>query len=211
MDTLSLLFGSVLRVKMMRIFLFNPGRPFDVEYIEGKTNAKAREIIKEASFFKKLGLIKSKKLFKVISIKKGKKKDKKVKEKKKKVSGWVLDRNFKYIDALTDFLVRTHSLEHRAIVCRLEKAGRMKAVIVSGIFMGDAESRLDLFIVGDNVRSGSIDRIVRGIESDMGKDIRYAVLSGPDFAYRVNMNDKLVRDVLDFPHIILVDKIGIAR
>jgi hypothetical protein len=65
--------------------------------------------------------------------------------------------------------------------------------------------------VGDNVKTGYIDRIVKGIESDMGKDIRYSVLSGADYAYRISMNDKLVRDVLDFPHTILVDKIGIAR
>ncbi|MEK7607808.1 MAG: hypothetical protein AAB484_02735 [Patescibacteria group bacterium] len=209
MDILSELFGSVMRVKMMRIFLFNQGNSFDIEYIEGKTDAKPSNIKKEIIFFKKLGLIKPKKLIKTITftLKKGKK----VINKKRKIKAWTLDSNFKYIEALTDFLVRTHSLEHKAIVRRLEKAGRMKAVIVSGIFMGDAESRLDLFIVGDNVKSGSIDRIVRSIESDMGKDIRYAVLSGPDFAYRVNMNDKLVRDVLDFPHTILVDKIGIAR
>ena len=56
MDTLSLLLGSVMRVKMMRLFLFNPGRPFDREYIENKTNAKMRDIEKELAFFKKLGL-----------------------------------------------------------------------------------------------------------------------------------------------------------
>jgi hypothetical protein len=207
MDTLSLLFGSVLRVKMMRLFLFNPGKFFDVEYVVGKTNAKAKDIEIEISFFNKLSLVKVKKVSKIVTIKKGKK----VIEAKKKVNTWTLDPAFKYTDALTEFLVRTHSLEHRAIVRRLEKAGRIKAVLVSGIFMRDADARLDLFVVGDNVKSNSIDRIVRGIESDMGKDIRYTVLSGADFSYRVSMNDKLVRDVLDYPHTILLDKIGIAR
>lgn len=207
MNTLSLLLGSVLRVKMMRLFLFNPGRPFDIEYMRSKTNVKVKHIEKEISFFKKLGLIKTKKVMKNVVFKKGKK----VIEKRKKVSMWVLDQSFKYTEALTEFLVNTHSLENKTIVRRLEKAGRIKAVIVAGVFMGDAESRIDLFVVGDNVKTGSIDRIVRGIESDIGKDIRYAVLSGPDFSYRVNMNDKLVRDVLDFPHTILVDKIGISR
>ncbi|MEK7163226.1 MAG: hypothetical protein AAB775_00745 [Patescibacteria group bacterium] len=207
MDTLSLLFGSILRVKIMRLFLFNPGKSFDAGYIQGKTNATEREIRKEIGFFRKIGLAKTKKLLKTTIVKRGKR----TVEKKKKVPAWTLDPSFKYIGALTDFLVRTHSLENKAIVRRLERAGRIKAVVVSGIFMGDAESRLDMFIVGDNVKSGFIDRVIRGLESDMGKDIRYAVLSGPDFAYRVNMNDKLVRDVLDFPHTVLLDKIGIAR
>jgi hypothetical protein len=207
MDTLSLLFGSVLRVKMMRLFLFNPGKTFDVGYIEGKTNAKIKDIESQINFFRKLRLVKVKKTAKIVEIKKGRK----TLQVKKKMNTWTLDPAFKYTDALTDFLVRTHSLEHRAIVRRLEKAGRIKAVLVSGIFMRDADARLDLFVVGDNVKSNSIDRIVRGIESDMGKDIRYTVLSGADFSYRVSMNDKLVRDVLDYPHTILLDKIGIAR
>ena len=62
MDILSELFGSVMRVKMMRIFLFNQGNSFDIEYIEGKTDAKPSNIKKEIIFFKKLGLIKPKKL-----------------------------------------------------------------------------------------------------------------------------------------------------
>jgi hypothetical protein len=192
---------------MMRLFLFNPGKQFDIKYIEGKTSSSAKEIEKEISFFKKLRLIKVKKVVKIIEVKKGRK----MFQKKQKVSLWMFDSHFKYKEALTDFMVRTHSLEQKAIVRRLEKAGRIKAVLVSGIFMGDAESRLDLFVVGDNVKTGYIDRIVKGIESDMGKDIRYSVLSGADYAYRISMNDKLVRDVLDFPHTILVDKIGIAR
>jgi hypothetical protein len=55
-----------------------------------------------------------------------------------------------------------------------------------------------------------LERIVRSLESEMGKDIRYAVLTAPDFSYRMGMNDKLVRDVLDFPHRVLLDKIGLS-
>ncbi|MBI5134492.1 MAG: hypothetical protein HZA81_03890 [Candidatus Taylorbacteria bacterium] len=207
MDTLSTLFGSTLRVKMMRLFLFNPDSAFDVEHIRAKTDAKPRDIEKEVAAFKKIGLVRQSKLIRLVSAKKGKK----VVEKKKKVKAFSLDSKFEFREELSDFLVRTHSLENRTIVKKLEKAGRIKAVLVSGIFMKDADARIDLFVVGDNVKASALERVVRGIESDMGKDIRYSVLSAPDFAYRKSMNDKLIRDVLDYPHTILVDKIGIAR
>lgn len=207
MDTLSELFGNALRVKMIRLFLFNPGSIFDTDYVIGKTFAKPRDIEREAAFLCKLGLAKTTKLLKAVAIKKGKK----TFEAKKKVKAWTLDSRFEFLEPLTDFLIKTHSLEHKAIVRRLEKAGRIKAVLVSGIFMRDNESRLDMFVVGDNIKTSSLDRIIKSIESDMGKDIRYAVLTAPDFSYRLSMNDKLVRDVLDFPHRILVDKIGISK
>ena len=123
---------------------------------------------------------------------------------------WTLSQKFSYMEALTDFLVRTHTVENRAIIKKLERAGKIKAVLVSGIFTRNTEARLDMFVVGDNIKTASMDRIVKSIEADMGKDIRYAVLSAPDFAYRKSMNDKLVRDVLDFPHRVLVDRIGIS-
>lgn len=191
MVILSNLFGSELRVKMLRLFLFNPEKVFDIAYIEGKTNERPRILEKELAFMRKIGLVK--------------------KFKTKKIKGYVLDQKFKYKEALAEFLVKTHSLENKAVVKRLEKAGKIKAVLISGIFTGNQDSRFDLFVVGDNVKSASMDRIVKGIESDMGKDIRYAVISGPDYAYRKSMNDKLVRDVIDYPHTVLVDKIGIAK
>lgn len=189
MDILSQLFGSTVRVKMMRLFLFNPTAVFDIEYIKGKTDAKPREIEKELAFFKRIGLVK----------------------KNKKTKGWSHDPKFQFTDALTEFLTRTHSLEYKTIVKRLEKTGRIKVVFVSGVFMRNNESRLDLFVVGDNIRTPSFNRVIKGIESDMGKDIRYAVLSAEEFSYRMSMNDKLVRDVLDFSHTILVDKLGVSK
>jgi hypothetical protein len=206
MQTLSILFGTALRVKMMRLFLFNPGGAFDFEQIEEKMAVKRREIEGELMFLKKLGLVAALKQSRLVSVKKGKKEL----TKKKKVSVWELDPKFKLIDPLTDFLVKTHSVENKAIVRKLGKAGNIKAVLVSGIFTRNPEARLDMFVVGDNINNTSLDKIVKSIESDMGKDIRYAVLSAPDFAYRKSMNDKLVRDVLDFPHNILFDKIGIS-
>jgi hypothetical protein len=206
-DTLETLFGSPLRLKIIKLFVFNADKQFDMDAIALRMNAKPRAIGEEIAYAKKLGLAKQSTISKMVQVKKGKK----VVEKKKKVPAWSLDLKFKLIEPLADFLVRTQSLEHRAIVRRLEKAGKVKVVIVSGIFMRDAESRLDLFVIGDNIKTQAIDRVVKGIEADMGKDIRYVVLSVPDFSYRKSMNDKLVRDVMDYPHTVLVDKIGISN
>ena len=210
MNTLSKLFGSELRVRLMRMFLFNPDCAFDMDHISEKTGEKARSVEKEIMALRKMGMIKPDKLSKVVIVRKATK-NKKAIERKRVFKAWSLDNSFPLTNALADFLIRTHSLERKSLVKRLEKAGRIKAVLVAGIFTQDSESRMDLFVVGDNIKTSSIDRIVKSMESDMGRDIRYAALSMPDFAYRVSMNDKLVRDVLDFPYEAIVDKIGISR
>jgi hypothetical protein len=130
MDTLSRLFGTAMRVKMMRLFLFNPEGIFDLGYLIGKTDVKVKEMEKELSFLKKLGLVRQTKLVKTVI----EKKRRKTYEKKKKVKAWTLDKKFEFVDSLTDFLVKTHSLEHRSIVKKIERAGKIKAVLVSGVF-----------------------------------------------------------------------------
>lgn len=206
MDTLSRLFGSELRVKMMRLFLFNPGLAFDADALTAKLDVKGKALEAELAVLAKAGLAKKVSVYKSVEIKKGKR----MISKKVKVKAYVLDTKFVFMDALSDFLTRTHSLERKKIIKRIEKTGRIKAVLMAGVFTRNPESRLDLFVVGDNVNTASLDRVVKSIESDIGRDIRYATLSAPDFAYRVGMNDRLVRDVLDFPHEVLVDKIGIS-
>ncbi len=207
MDTLSQLFGSALRVKMMRLFLFNTEGVFDTDYIVGKTGSKPKEIEAEAMFMKKIGLVKQTKLSKMVTLKKGKK----IIEKKATVKAWALDTKFQFIEPLTGFLVKTHSVEYKSMINRLGRAGKIKAVLVSGVFIQNAEVRLDMLVVGDGINSASMEKAIRSIESDMGKDIRYTVLSTTDFSYRVSMNDKLIRDIFDFPHKILLDKIGLPK
>ena len=52
---------------------------------------------------------------------------------------------------------------------------------------------------------------VRSLESEIGIEIRYASLSSSDLIYRAGLHDKLIRDVFDYKHQILVDKIGVRN
>jgi len=63
--------------------------------------------------------------------------------------------------------------------------------------------------VGDNLKRGAIDSVVRGIEAELGKEIIYSVFETDDFKYRLSMFDKLIRDILDFPHQKIVDRLNI--
>src|SRR3989344_4479321 len=43
-------------------------------------------------------------------------------------------------------------------------------------------------------------------ETAPGREIRYAVFSTPEFRYRLTIQDRLIRDTLDYPHLVLLDK-----
>ena len=85
----------------------------------------------------------------------------------------------------------------------------MKLIVLAGVFLQKEDSRADILIVGDELKKKSIENGLRAIEAEVGKELSYALFDTQDFLYRMNVYDKFVRDILDFPHEKVYDKIGI--
>ena len=68
---------------------------------------------------------------------------------------------------------------------------------------------VDMLIVGDGLKKGAISRIVKTMEAEIGKELVFASFETADFHYRLGMYDKLIRDILDYPHQKLLDKLNI--
>jgi len=205
MDTLGTIFGSEARVKIMRLFLFNAEEVFDLDTISEKSKVNKNLTRKEISILEKAKLIK-RKFFVKVTLKKVGKKFKEIKSKK---IGFYLNQDFSYITALKQLLIKTKTLEGGEIIKRLSKTGKLKLVIVSGVFTQEKDSRVDMFIVGNNINKTSLNTVIKSIEAELGKELIYVYFETPDFQYRLGMYDKLIRDVLDYPHQVLLDKISL--
>ena len=71
------------------------------------------------------------------------------------------------------------------------------------------DNRIDLLIVGERLKKGKLERTIRSMESEIGRELKYSILDTTDFQYRYSIGDKLVRDVFDYQHQIVLDKLGI--
>lgn len=205
METLSKLFSGEARVKVMRLFLFNPEGSFSLDQIIEKARISGKEAKEEVDVLQKAGMISGRKSVQLIQTKR---RDKIV-ETKKKVVCWHLSPNFEYLLPLQNLLINTRPLRPNEILKRISSVGKLKLVIVSGVFIQNPDSRVDLLVVGDNLRRGSIDRIVKTMEAEIGKELTFASFETADFHYRLGMYDKLIRDIIDYPHQKLLDKLNI--
>lgn len=207
MEILGKLFGSPEKVKIMRLFLFNPNQPFDLGDVALKTKSAPKEVKREISELDKIGLIKKRIFFKEISTeRKGEKKGEAI---KKKTNGWILSRAFPYLSELQDLLINAQLIRHGEILKRLSNVGKLKVVIVAGVFIQDWDSRADILIVGDNLKRFAVENAIKTIESEIGREINYAAFETQDFLYRLGICDKLIRDILDYQHEKILDRIGI--
>jgi len=204
MEILIKLFGSVARVKIMKLFLSNSDQAFDNLEIANRTKTTPVISRKELILLEKAGLIKKKSF-----LKESNKKGDNSKITKKKVEGWILDKEFVFLAPLQNLLIENGALNNDEIVDKLKNVGNLKLVIVAGVFIQDMNSRADLLVVGDNLSETALEKAVRILESEVGRELRYVVFETADFKYRLGIYDKLLRDILDYSHKKLINKIGV--
>lgn len=125
---------------------------------------------------------------------------------KRKGTKWMLDTTSEFIKPLRELLVG-ELLNDINLGKRLQRCGSVKLLIAGGVFIDESESRTDLLLVVDKLNQKSLSRIIASLEADVGAEVRYAVFSPAEFTYRMSVNDKLIRDVLDYPHEKIINKI----
>jgi predicted nucleotidyltransferase len=91
---------------------------------------------------------------------------------------------------------------------KINTAGRAKLVVIAGAFIQDFDSEIDLLVIGDGMSEAKLEKAVREIESEVGRELRFALFSTSDFGYRMNIYDKLLRNVFDYPHQTILNRLG---
>ncbi|OHB08523.1 MAG: hypothetical protein A3I19_01450 [Candidatus Zambryskibacteria bacterium RIFCSPLOWO2_02_FULL_38_13] len=205
MDILEKLFGGAAKVKIINLYLFNPDSAFDTSQAAERAQISTGVARKEIDNLEKIGFIKPKFYTKEVK----RQKNRRIETFRKRTNGWTLDQKFLYIEDLKSFLSNINPFKHKDIINRISRSGKIQLLIISGIFIKNPDSRVDLLVVGDNLKQSRLDNIVKTIESEMGKEIRYATFETSEFNYRYSMFDKLIRDILDFPHEKIINKLNL--
>lgn len=189
MDPLARLFGSHHRLKILRLFLFNDGLTATAAEAAFRTKTPKDVARKELNLLTAIGVLR-KRTGRVGTV-------------------YLANLRFAHFAALREFFRTTTTLNEANIVATLKRAGSLRVVILSGIFSAAIESKIDLLVVGDRLDEKTLERSVHKLEAELGRELRFAAFSTEDFKYRIGVYDRLIRDVLDFPHTVLVDKIGL--
>jgi DNA-binding transcriptional ArsR family regulator len=180
MEILGKILGSPARVKIMRLFLLNKDKHFIGGEVAQKSQVKPETARRELKLLSSVGFI------------------------KKRSNNWFFNPLFKYEKEFEALLVRSDILNTQNVVLdNLKRVGQIKLVIISGIFIKSPGSRVDLLIVGDKAKKSKIEKGIKKIEAEIGAELVYAIFDTKEFIYRLNMYDKLIRDILDYPHEVI--------
>lgn len=179
MEILGKILGNPSRVKIMRLFLLNSKNGFNKKDIVKRSRVNSDIVGRELRLLSSVGFI------------------------KKYNDLWHFNRLFKYAVEFEKLLIGSETLDKKIIVNNFKKVGRVKFLLISGIFIKNKDTRVDLLVVGDKMKKSRIEEEVRKLEAEIGTELMYVVFDTKEFLYRLNMYDKLVRDILDFPHEVI--------
>lgn len=199
-DFLGSFIGSAARAKLLRVFALNQ-QPLTLTQVAKRAGISTRVAEVEIKMLAKWGVVKKTKF--TIAIKKG---TQHVVAGTQKELAWTFDQSFRHAAAVARFVREVSPIAHKEIISGLRRTGRVSAVVLSGAFVGDLSRPADIIIAGDGVSERKLEAAMRTLEPQLGREIRYATFTTPEFRYRMTIQDRLLRDTLDFPHVVLLDK-----
>ncbi len=184
------------RVKLLKLFLRNPGKIFHQKEISRKVQSDSRLVSRQVKGLLKIGFLKKKAL------------RKKQKDFKPGIY-FSINPEFDFYQELRSLVFKSSPASRGKILKRVQKLGRIKMLLLAGIFLNSENSRVDLFIVGDNISQKKIFTFLKDLESEIGKELEFAMMNTKEFYYRYQMFDRFVHDILEKPNEKLINKLKI--
>lgn len=208
------LLDSPLKARLLKLFLRNSGSEFALPEIRRRVRVNGSGLTRELQKLLKIGFIKTKtvagRAAGVKSARRSKKPRARLRRQAvKKVKAYFVNRGFPLYQELNNLVLKLSPVSREKMLQKIKAVGGVKLVLLSGIFINSDKSRADLLIVGDNMPRKKLNNFLMDLEADIGKSVDYAIMNKKEFYYRYDMYDRFVRDMLEYPHETLINKLKI--
>jgi len=185
------LFGSKTRIKLLHLFLNNPGKSFYVREITRLIDEQINSVRRELANMMNVGIVSSEttdnKLYYEVN---------------QRYEHYVPLRAIfadQHVEAVVE-VVSGNTSWHDA----LTQIPGVRLVLTAGVLVTGSASAVDILIVGD-VSPTRLNKMMKDIEKAEGRELNYSVLSYDEFYYRLSVRDKFITEILNGKYSILVD------
>ncbi len=114
-----------------------------------------------------------------------------------------LNSHFALFDELKDLAGNGQSKTDDKVAKLVRQLPGLKFALLGGVFTLQPDQVLDLLLVGDNLSRTAIQKTHKLIEKLTGLSIVFSVLTVEEYEYRKAVSDRFIRDIEDYPHIIV--------
>jgi DNA-binding Lrp family transcriptional regulator len=187
-DFLEVFLASEGRARLVKYFILNPFAKTSVQTLKEKLRIDERTIKRELEVLRKIGLVK----------------------KRKALSKYIyfLDKTNAFYPEVKKIVAKCTIFPQLKSLEKIPKTGHVKMVLMTGLLANNLKTRADLLIVGDAIARGRLNEVIKEIEAEIGREVRYTTFSFEEYEYRLNMYDKFIREFFEGPHKIIHNRMG---
>lgn len=184
------LFGSKTRVKLLHLFLNNPGKAFYVREITRLIDEQINSVRRELANMLSVGIITSDTADNKLYYEVNQRYDHYV-----PLRAIFADERVEAV-AETEIVVGWHD--------EIKQLSGLRLAIIAGVLVRGSTSTIDILLVG-NVPSAKLKKSIKDIEKTEGRELNYTLLSYDEFYYRLSVRDKFITEILNGKYTVLVD------
>jgi len=174
------LFGSKARARLIRFFLLNPGVEFTAAAVSEKTLISKLETTRELVRLEKMKFV-------VEHSRKGRKQ-------------FVVNEYFPFYIELKSLVSKLNVHAQSQVFRKLKIIGEVKLILISGLFLNYAKSKVDMILVVNNINRIKLKHAIAHLEAEVGKEIRFVLMNSEELHYRLNMLDRFIIEFLEGPY-----------
>lgn len=179
-------FDSETKVRLIKFFLLNHSRFFEVTEIAHRLGLPTAAVKASLKQLKEEGFVKS-----------------------RSAHSFSISYRFPYLAELKALILKFPIISDEWVLKEIKRLKRLKLFLVAGALIHAEKARVEVLIVGDKIRERTAETFMKQMEAQAARELRYVVLTTQEFLYRKKMFDRFVLDVLEFPHRALVNKLKI--
>lgn len=211
------LFGSNARVKILKLFLLNPAEKFYIRQLSRDLKLQLNSVRRELENLEKFGILTSD--MKNEEEGKGEKEAAGGPASPSSLSGrqaggqekkyYRANPNFVLFDEIKALIVKAQILYEKDFVRKLNSIGKVKLLVLTGIFVNNSNTLIDILIVG-KINKIKLVKLIGELEVELGKEINFTVFDSQEFKYRRDITDIFLYGILDGRKMVVIDEVGLS-
>lgn len=204
------LFGSKARVKILKLFLLNPTSKFYIRQLSRDLKLQLNSVRRELENLESFGILTS-------DIKDEERRESAEKERTssheytggQEKKYFRANQDFVLFDEIKALMVKAQVLYEKDFVRKLNSIGKVKLLVLTGMFVNNQNTLVDMLIVG-KINKSKLAKLMNELEAGLGREINFTVFDNQEFKYRRDITDIFLYGILDGKKIVVIDEIGLS-
>ena len=172
---------------MLRLFFRNPLIAHELKEVSSLIGMPLPKVRREAKLLKEIGVI-------TLISRRGK-------------SHVQVSTTFPFIAEVQRVVTGSFPIGRDELLKLVKPAGKLKLVVVSGLFLNEPKARVDLLVVADRYSEKRLEKAIKKVEQVVASEVRWAGMDVKEFKYRYKMYDRFVRDIVSHAHERILEQV----